>query len=44
MFSVTLSIEKRILKKKYFDKSKKIIRYFMILQKLLEMNIKKFRK
>ena len=44
MFSITLSIEKRILKKKYFDKSKKIIRYFMILQKLLEMNIKKFRK
>ena len=44
MFFVILSAEKQILKNEYFDKLKKKIRYFMILQKLSEMNTKKFRK
>ena len=44
MFFVILLTKKRILKNKYFDKSKKIIRYFMTLQKPSEMNTKKFRK
>ena len=44
MFFVILSAKKRILKNKYFDKLKKIVRYFMTLQKSSEMNIKKFRK
>ena len=44
MFFVTLSTKKRILKKKYSNKSKKIIRYFMILQKSFKINIKNFRK
>ena len=44
MFFVILSAKKRILKNEYFDKLKKIVRYFMTLQKSSEMNIEKFRK
>ena len=44
MFFVILSAKKRILKNEYFNKSKKIVRYFMTLQKSSEMNTKKFRK
>ena len=44
MFFVILSAKKRVLKNEYFDKSKKIVRYFMTLQKSSEMNTKKFRK
>lgn len=36
--------KKRILKKKYFDKFEKIVRYLLTLNKSFEMNIRKFRK
>ena len=44
MFSVILSAKERILKNEYFDKSEKIVRDFMTLQKSSKMNTKKFRK